>query len=262
MTAPIAMVTGASRGVGRGVAVALAGAGYDVAITARTVHEGDGPDGLPGSLEATSDDIGATGRSALPVPLDLLDRDGLAPAVDTVLTTWGRIDVLVNNAIDTGAGNHQRFVDTAPEHLERRIFANLTAQLLLTQHAVRAMVQQGGGTVVNVTTGAATSNPPAPVGAGGWPMGYACSKGGFHRIAGVLAIELGDLGIRAYNVQPGPVATERVLADDRLAWVAEHGIPPSTVGAVVAWLLAQPDGTVANGRTVEVRDVAARLDLL
>ena len=258
----IALVTGASRGVGRGVAVALAEAGYDVAVTARTVREGDGPDGLPGSLDTTCAAIEDAGRQALAVPLDLTDRDALLPAVDTVLATWGHIDVLVNNAIDTGAGNHQRFVDTAPEHLERRIFANLTAQLLLTQHAVRAMVQLGGGTIVNVTTAAATSNPPSPVGDGGWPMGYACSKGGFHRMAGVLAVELGDLGIRAYNVQPGPVATERVLADDRLAWVAEHGIPPSTVGAVVAWLLAQPDGTVENGRTVQVREVAVELGLL
>ncbi|HZP30686.1 MAG TPA: SDR family NAD(P)-dependent oxidoreductase, partial [Acidimicrobiia bacterium] len=92
------MVTGASRGIGRAIALALAGEGYDVAITARTVVEGTSSEGLPGSLQATAAEIEALGREALQVRLDLLERDALVPAVEAVLDAWGHVDVLVNNA--------------------------------------------------------------------------------------------------------------------------------------------------------------------
>jgi NAD(P)-dependent dehydrogenase (short-subunit alcohol dehydrogenase family) len=257
-----AMVTGASRGIGRAIAVALAGEGYDVAITARTVTEGAGPEGLPGSLESTAAAIEATGRRALQIPLDLLDRAALVPAVETVLDTWGDLDVLVNNAIYVGPGNDARFLDVDPGDLERRVFANLTAQLLLSQRALKAMVARGQGTVVNITSGAATSNPLHLVGQGGPALTYSCAKGGFHRMAGVAALELGDQGIRVYNVEPGYVATERVLARANLSYIAERGKSPDVVGQVVAWLLRQPDGTVKNGRTVSATDVGQQLGLL
>jgi NAD(P)-dependent dehydrogenase (short-subunit alcohol dehydrogenase family) len=256
---PTAMVTGASRGIGRAIALALAEAGYDVAITARTVEEGSGPAGLPGSLTSTAAEIEGRGRRALRVPLDLLDRAALGPAVDAVTEAWGRLDVLVNNAIYVGPGNDERFLDVDPEHLERRVFANLTAQLLLSQRALRAMVAAGSGTVVNITSGAAVSDPPSPVGEGGWALGYGCAKGGFHRMAGIVAVELGPAGIRCFNVEPGFVATERVQADPSLRWVASRGKSPEVVGGVVAWLLAQPDGAVPNGSTVSVDEAAARL---
>jgi NAD(P)-dependent dehydrogenase (short-subunit alcohol dehydrogenase family) len=263
-TARTALVTGASRGIGRAIALALAGAGHDVAVTARTITEGSGPDGLPGSLDSTTAEIRARGRNALAVPLDLLDRDSLVPAVETVLDQWGHIDVLVNNAIYVGPGNDDRFLDIDPEHLERRIFANLTAQLLLSQRVLRAMVARGGGTVVNITSGAGLTDPPAPVGEpGGWALGYGVAKGGFHRMAGVVAVELGDRGIRCFNVEPGFVATERAVA--RYSWVASRGKPPEVVGGVVAWLVDPglvDSAEVPNGSTVSVDDVAGRLGLI
>jgi NAD(P)-dependent dehydrogenase (short-subunit alcohol dehydrogenase family) len=254
----VAMVTGASRGIGRAIAVELAAGGYDVAITARTITEGAGPDGLPGSLDTTAAEIRAHGRDALPVPLDLLDRDALVPTVETVLDAWGHIDVLVNNAIYVGPGNDDRFLDVAPEHLERRLFANLTAQLLLSQRALRSMVDCGTGTVINITSSAGVRNPSEPLGEGGWALGYGCAKGGFHRMAGVVAIELGDQGIRCYNVEPGYIATERAKAQGRLQWLVDRGNSPDVVGAAVRWLLESPDGTLANGRTLYVKDFVER----
>jgi len=257
------MVTGGSRGIGRAIATALAADGYDVAVTARTIVEGTGPDDLPGSLQTTAAAIEAAGRRALQVPLDLLDRESLVPAVETVLGAWGRIDVLVNNAIYVGPGNDDRFLDVDPENLERRIFANLTAQLLLSQRAIRAMVDQGGGTVINITSGAGLRDPAAPTGErGGWALGYGASKGGFHRMAGVVAVELGDRGVRCFNVEPGFTATERVVAKAGLAWIAGRGKPPEVVGDVVAWLLRQPDGAIANGSMVSVDAVANELGLV
>ena len=94
--APTALVTGASRGIGRAIAVRLAEAGFDVAITARTVHEGDPtalePDTgvlLPGSLDATAASIEVLGRRAIPIQLDLLDEEALAPAVDVAIAALG-----------------------------------------------------------------------------------------------------------------------------------------------------------------------------
>lgn len=259
---PTAMVTGASRGIGRACALALAGAGYDVAVTARTVTEGSGQDGLPGSLATTTEEIESLGRRCLAVPLDLLDRESLVPAVDTVLDGFGHLDVLVNNAIYVGPGNDQRFLEVAMTDLEKRITANLTAQLVISQRALRAMVDHGGGTVVNITSAAGMTSPPGPIGEGGWALGYAVSKGGLHRAAGVIAAELGGNGIRAYNLQPGFVATERVTLQPHLSWVAERGNPPELVGQVLVWLLAQTDGTVRNGATIHAPEVGRDLGLL
>ena len=262
------MVTGASRGIGKAIAIALAAAGYDVAVTARTVHEGTHADGLPGSLDATIAAIerATDGRArTLAVPLDLLDRDALVPSVERVLDHFGRLDVLVNNAIYVSDDNDRRFLDTPIETFEKRIYGDLTAQVILAQRAARAMVgqsQPAGGTILNITSGAGRAAPPAPVGEGGWALSYAVAKGGLHRMAGVVAVELGARGVRCINVQPGFVATERTTMRDDLAWIARRGKPPSVVGAVVAWILDQPDDVVRNGGTVEVDDVARALGLL
>jgi NAD(P)-dependent dehydrogenase (short-subunit alcohol dehydrogenase family) len=256
-----ALVTGASRGIGRAVALALATAGYDVAITARTVVEGTNDEGLPGSLETTAAEITALGVTALPIPLDLLDRAALAPAADRVLAQWGRLDVLVNNAIYAGPGPQRRFVDEEPVEIEKRIFGNLTAQLLLTQRAAQHMISAGSGAIVTITSNAGMSDPPAPVGEGGWPAAYGCSKGGVHRLAGVLAVELGPSGVCAYNVEPGFVLTERTRGKPEYAWAEQHGNTPEEVGAVIAWLLDQPADVVANGSTVRVSKIAKALGL-
>lgn len=256
------MVTGASRGIGRAIALALAADGYDIAITARTVREGTGPGGLPGSLDSTAAEIEGLGRQVLSVPLDLLDRAALAPAVETVLAAWGHLDVLVNNAIFVADGPDEPLADADPAALEQRVFANLTAQLLLSQPVLRSMAERGRGTVINLTTGVATSIPEIPVWEGGPSIGYICAKGGLHRLAGVVALELGSRGVRCYNLDPGVVATERIAARPWFARYAEQGKPPDVVGSVVAWILKQPDGTFKNGRTIRVDEVADQLGLL
>jgi NAD(P)-dependent dehydrogenase (short-subunit alcohol dehydrogenase family) len=256
------MVTGASRGIGRAIALALAGAGYDVAITGRTVTEGTSDEGLPGSLNSTAKEIEALGARALPLPMDLLDRDSLVPTVEAVLDGFGYLDVLVNNAISVGPGNDSLFLDVDMNDVERRITGNLTAQLVITQRALKAMVERGGGTVVNITSGAGMVAPPGPIGKGGWALSYAVSKGGFHRAAGVIAAELGDQGVRAYNLQPGFVATERVQLQPQLSWIKDQGNKPELIGQVLLWMLQAAPGTIRNGKTIHATDVGRQLGLL
>ncbi len=268
-TGRTALVTGASRGIGKAIALALAGDGWDVAITARTVREGESrrdddlaPAPLPGSLETTAEANGALGRRAVYLPLDLLDRESLVPVAQRAIEELGHVDLLVNNAIFVGPGNHDRFLDIEPGVLEKRLFGNLTAQLLFTQPILRHMVARGRGTILGITSGAGLRPPPAPPGEGGWAIGYGCSKGGFHRMAGHIAVEYGDRGIRALNLQPGPVVTERVqAAGAALEWVRRQGLPPETIGRVVVHLLEEGD-RYPNGATIEARDVAQSEDWL
>jgi NAD(P)-dependent dehydrogenase (short-subunit alcohol dehydrogenase family) len=271
---PVAFVTGASRGIGKACAVHLAGAGFDVALAARTMHEGEVREHsstvahsdtrpLPGSLESTAALVRERGRRALPVFLDLLDRASLHASVTTVVGQWGPIDVLVNNGRYIGPGHMDRFLDTPIELLELQIEANVIAPLVLAQLVLPAMVERGSGVIVDITSGAAYGNPPAPPGEGGWGMGYGVSKGGFHRIAGSVAVELGDRGVRAYNVQPGFIATERMAMDmAQFGFDASQGAPPDVVGAVVAWLATDPEAITLNGTNVEAQDFCRERALL
>jgi len=89
------------------------------------------------------------------------------------------------------------------------------------------------------------------------------SKGALHRAAGIFALELGDRGIRAYNVQPGFIATERMVQDmAEFGFDASAGAPPDVVGAVVAWLVTDPEAAEPNGRNLEAQDVCRELGLL
>ncbi|MGH9206117.1 MAG: SDR family NAD(P)-dependent oxidoreductase, partial [Acidimicrobiales bacterium] len=127
----MAFVSGASRGIGKQSAIYLARAGFDVAIGARTVKEGDSVDEsgrtIPGSLETTTALIEETGRGVLPVAMDLLDRESLSLAVERVLEEWGRVDVLVNNAVHTDAGSMDLFVDLSLSTIETKLQANVIA---------------------------------------------------------------------------------------------------------------------------------------
>jgi len=261
----VAFVTGASRGIGKAAAIALAEAGFDVVITGRTVHEGDGVDDsdgaarpIPGSLDTTAAAIEATGRRALPVVMDLHDRSTLVAAVQRALDEWGRIDVLVNNAIDTGPGDMTRFVDTPVEMLEAKLAANVVSQIVLIKAVLPGMLQQGHGAVINVTSAVATIDPQAPTGEGGWGAAYAMSKGAFHRLAGVLAVELGDQGIRSYNLEPGFVITERMEVNARALGLEGRypGAPPSVPASVIAWLATSPEAAELHGTTISAQRFA------
>ena len=271
---PTAFVTGSSRGIGKAIAVHLARAGFDVALTARTVNEGEEREhsstlsrsdttALPGSLSATAELVEEAGVRALSIPADLTDRASVIAAADTVLTEWGAVDLLVNNGRYIGPGHMDRFEDTPLELLDLHLEANVMSPLALTKRLLPGMLDRGAGTVVNISSGAAYQDPPAPAGEGGWGLGYAISKGALQRIAGILALELGGKGIRAYNVQPGFIATERMFQDmGNFSFDATTGAPPDVVGAVVAWLVTDPAAAEPNGRNIEAQDVCRELHLL
>ncbi|GMU77357.1 MAG: oxidoreductase [Acidimicrobiia bacterium] len=270
MTTPTALVTGASRGIGKATAVALAEAGFDVAFTARTVHEGEGLDDsdtsgrtVPGSLDTTAALVERAGRRALPIAMDLLDRTSVQAAADQVYDEWGRIDTLVNNAVHTGPGSMIRFADTTLEMIETKLQANVVSQVVMIKAVLPRMVDAGGGTIVNVTSAVAFSDPPAPAGEGGWGSAYAMSKGAFHRLAGIIAVEHGDQGIRIFNVEPGYVVTERMEVNARALGLegVYPGAPPTVPAAVIAWCASDPDAPTMNGATLSAQKFAKERSL-
>jgi NAD(P)-dependent dehydrogenase (short-subunit alcohol dehydrogenase family) len=260
-----AMVTGATRGIGRATALALGEAGWDVAVTGRTLRAGEGRDdsdtgggrALPGSLEETAALVRRSGRNALELVADLHDHSALIDATGRVIAEWGGVDLLVNNAVDTGPESMVPVLALTAAQMQAKLDANVVAQLVLVKAVLPGMLERGGGTIVDVTSHTATADPPGPVGQGGWGLAYAASKAAFHRFAPLLAVELGARGIRAYNVDPGYVDTERQQLNAAALGLAGHytGAPPSVPAAAVVWLAEHPD-EIENGQTVRAQKVA------
>ena len=261
---PVAFVTGASRGIGKACSVHLARAGFDVAVSARTVQEGEQREHsstvqrsdtspLPGSLSATAALVADAGGEALIVAADLLDFDSLEAAAATVLERRGRVDVLVNNGRYIGPGHMDRLLDTPIELLDRHLRANCLAPLVLTKALLPQMLERGGGTIVNITSASGYADPTEAAGDGGWGMGYGISKGAFHRVAGFLAVEHGKDGINSFNVQPGYISTERIAQDMAQFGFEDTGQPADVIGAVVAWLATDPEASELNGANVEAQ---------
>jgi len=269
-----AFVTGASRGIGKGIAVRLAQGGYDVAITARTVAEGEQREhsstvkrsdtsALPGSLSSTAELISAAGAEVMVLPADLLDRASLGMAAALTLERWGGIDLVVHNARFIGPGHMDLVLDTPVDVLEKHVQGNAFAPLVLNRYFLPAMTARGGGTFVYITSTAGYAPPPAKAGVGGWGLSYSMSKSAGHAIASHLAVEYGDKGIRSFNVQPGPVRTERIMQD-----MASFGIdgdswaPPEAIGAVVHWLATSSDADALNGQCIQAQELCVELNLL
>jgi len=264
----VAFVTGASRGIGRETAVAFARAGFDVAISARTVEEGEHSDHrlcdaqgvpLPGSLNGTAAEIRAVGREALVVPMDLLDSASVLAAAQTVLAAFKRIDVLVNNAIYQGSDLNGAYMTLQPQTLERVFKGYVLAPLLLTQAVLAGMLERGAGVVINVTSGAGEGDPPVAAADGGWGYAYGAGKAAVSRVSGVLAAELGAQGIRAFTVNPGVVTTDALKAT-----LGERGVlalrigtaPPEVPAAVMVWLATAAQALDHQRRTIAAQPFA------
>jgi NAD(P)-dependent dehydrogenase (short-subunit alcohol dehydrogenase family) len=274
--APVALVTGASRGIGKASAIALAAAGFDVAISARTVHEGDAHSqpnsvrdddpivALPGSLESTANEVGRHGRRALIVPMDLLDLTSVEAAPATVLAEWGRIDVLFNNAIYQGRGTGDRILDMRMDDIDKAMRGNFAHQVRLIQLVVPHMIERGTGRIINMVSGSARHDPPGPAGAGGWGIGYAASKAAFGRVAGGIEAEFRDRGIRAFNVDPGNVITEkrRLQHPDDDYERGFGSAPAAATGAVVAWLAGHDEAQRFAGKWIYAPKLCADRGLL
>jgi len=265
---PVALVTGASRGIGKATAIDLAAAGYDVVVTARTLVDGEGRSdtdpnlALPGGLDTTVKLIEEHGVTGLGIPMDLLDRSSVMAAVAATMDRFGRIDVLVNNAIYQGRGVLDLFADLDERDILKIFEGNVFAQLAIIRLVLPHLLDGGGGTMINMISATAYADPPAKVGEGGWGLGYAMSKAAFARITPLLHVEYREQGLRIFSVDPGFTVTERMEASGRVGQHAQFfkAGTPEVIGRANRWLATEPEADEFLGKVVMAqREVKRRL---
>lgn len=244
----VVFVTGASRGIGAATALAFGRAGWRVAIAARTVAENQAlehqlrrPDGrrLAGNLGATADVLRAAGAEVFAQSMDLLDGASLDAALDAALAHFGRIDLLINNAVYQDREINALLCDLDDAALQRTLTGNVVAPFHLARRLLPTLVAQGGGQIINVCSGAGKHDPPLAADKGGWGFAYGASKAALARLAGVINREYGTRGVRAFSVNPGLVTTQAVsatLGEDGA--LARHlgAMPPEAIAAALYWL--------------------------
>jgi 3-oxoacyl-[acyl-carrier protein] reductase len=202
----VAVVTGASRGIGRALALSLAGMGADVVVTSRSLTSS-----TPGvSLRDTADAIEAAGRSALAVPADLTAADGVGAVADAALERFGRVDVLVNNAAVLTPEVYESFWEMTEASWRYQVELNLTAYWLMMKAVAPAMRDNGGGLIINITSGATGHALPDGIVADDAVLGaaYPATKEAVTRLTRDLAPELAPAGIVVVALHPGVTRTE------------------------------------------------------
>ncbi len=208
----VALVTGASRGIGKAVAVELARAGANLVLAARTVS---GQGEYPGTIEETAAMVRAQGVEAFPIQCDLCDLQDTEKMARTALERFGHVDILVNNAFYKNDQHYSPFLQLRMETWQNAINANFMAPMVLCRTLLPRMAERKEGIIINLTTLHAWS--PTPLGGlpgqGGAAAVYDATKGALHRMSLALSKEARAMGIPLIMVDPGYTATERVLKD-------------------------------------------------
>jgi NAD(P)-dependent dehydrogenase (short-subunit alcohol dehydrogenase family) len=254
---PRALVTGGTRGIGKAIALELGRAGFNVAFTGRTKTEGDGkevaPDGgtslLPGSLDSTHAELKTLGARSLPIQMDLLDPASVDNTIKIVVDQWGGVDLLVNNAFyESGRYTSSWIKDIPIEEFARKMQANFLAPLALIKGFLPGMLERRRGRVINLSTRHNYTRQHAPPGQGSASVCYNCSKAAEGKLADGLAAEHGPDGILAFDLDPGPVLTERGERQmDRLGFPREIFCPLEVPAKVVLWLATDDEAAQYNG---------------
>jgi citronellol/citronellal dehydrogenase len=234
----IAIVTGASRGIGKAIALGYAHEGATVVVAARS--ESAPSERLPGSIHETVAEIEARGGRALAVRLDVTDEASVAGMVETTLAHFGRIDVLVNNA---AVDFPSPVADMPLKRWEVVLRVNVTGPFLCSRAVLPAMISQGGGSIINISSEAGIERGSGTV---GYSSIYAASKAALNRFTWALAAEVGRHNIAVNALMPSKVIdTEgmRLWAgeEERRGW----STPDSMVECAV--FLAKQDGRSVTG---------------
>ncbi|MEU3790049.1 SDR family oxidoreductase [Streptomyces fructofermentans] len=242
MSRPVTVVTGGSRGIGAATCLRLAEDGHDLALGYTRDDE---------AAERTAAAVRAAGARCVTVRVDTSEEDDVERLFDTAAESLGPVTGLVNNAGVTGQLG--RLADTDTAVLRRVVEVNLLGTLLCSRRAARDMAARGAGSVVNVSSAAATLGSP------GEYVHYAATKAAIDALTVGLSKELGPDGVRVNGVAPGLVDTDMHAAmgdpgrPARMAPAIPLGRPgePAEIAAAVAWLLS-PEASYVTGAVLRV----------
>jgi NAD(P)-dependent dehydrogenase (short-subunit alcohol dehydrogenase family) len=235
----VALVTGAARGLGRAIALALAHAGADVALGLRDVRTG-------GEL---AQEIAALGRRVLPLQMDATRRNEIFLAVDDAVAHFGKLDVLVNNV---GVAPENLAENVSEEDFDHTLAVNLKGTFLASQAAGRVMIRQRRGRIINMSSQAGFAALPGE-------SVYCMTKAAITHLTRCLAVEWGKHNITVNAVAPTFIATpgtDPALSDpafradviERIAALHRIGEPMEVAGAVL--FLASPAASLITGHTI------------
>jgi len=238
LTGKVALITGASSGIGRASALALAGQGARVAVCARRLDK----------LETLVTEITGKGGSAIAVAMDVTKRESVDQAVAMTVKTFGRLDILANCA---GALDYSPFLEMTEEKWDLIIDTNLKGYYYTSQAAGKEMAKNKWGRIINI----------ASIASGGVGVGmamlthYTASKGGVIGLTEAMAVELGSMGILVNAIAPGAIDTEMTKGSDmtpyfgRLA-VKRIGTPEEIAAGVVYF--ASDEAAYTTGTTLYI----------
>jgi NAD(P)-dependent dehydrogenase (short-subunit alcohol dehydrogenase family) len=241
LTGQVALVTGAARGLGRAIALALADAGADVALGLREA----------GSADDLITEIEGMGRRSIGVPMDVTRLVELAPAIDTVIERFGQLDILVNNA---GLGPSNPAEDVNEADFDLTMDVNVKGLFFASQAAARVMIAQGRGRIINLSSQAGfVALPTEAI--------YCASKAAVSHLTKCLAVEWGRHGITVNSVAPTFIRTDGTAAAlgdpafeadvrERIAGLHRIGEPMDVAGGVV--FLASPAASLITGTTLMI----------
>jgi NAD(P)-dependent dehydrogenase (short-subunit alcohol dehydrogenase family) len=256
-TTQVAVVTGASRGAGRGIAEALGAAGYTVFVTGRTEQPGHAP--LPGTIHETAAAVTQAGGRGIAVRVDHADDASIAALFDRVRDEAGHIDILVNNAAVIGDAliAPGPFWEK-PLELADIIDVGLRCHYVAAWHAARMMAPRGSGLIAATSSfgGVCYMHGPA----------YGAQKAGIDKMTADMAVDFQGTGLAAVSIWMGPLLTERfarALAErpDQYEGFAAVAETPRFTGRLIAALAADADLQSLNGQTLIGAELAARYGL-
>lgn len=251
----VAVVTGASRGLGRGIALGLGEAGATVYVTGRSTNTRAGE--LPGTIDETAAEITRLGGRGIAVRCDHRVDEEVEALFDRVRSEQRRLDLLVNNAFASPdqrvLWGGQRFWEFPVELWDALIDVGLRSHFVATRHAVSIMLDQRSGLVINVASHAAARGKSE---SSKTILPYSVCKAGLHRLNADMAVELRGTGVAVVSIWPPFSETEGVRARPEVFDDISRAKPVLYTGRVVAALAADDDLLVRSGEALVVADLA------
>jgi dehydrogenase/reductase SDR family member 1 len=259
LTGRVAVVTGASRGLGKGIALGLGEAGMTVYVTGRSTSESGGA--LPGTIDETAEAVTRLGGQGIAVRCDHRVDGEVEELFGRVRREQRRLDLLVNNAFGSPEQRvlwgGQRFWEFPLSLWDDLIDVGLRSHFVASRHAAPIMIEQGSGLVINVASHAAGGSGKSASSRVILP--YSVCKAGLHRLSNDMAVELRDTGVAVVEIWPPFSTTEGVLAQPDVFEDVSRAKPLLFTGRVVAAFVAHGDALAKSGVTLVIDDLAKEL---